>query len=143
MGLKHQKSNQINLLAIVLSILLRFTLLIILWHLQNILVNNKVLRCCINILGYFYHTQFYSILMPLLYMTSLFLFDHARIFLLLLFHMQVQVCKIKCNITITLSVMFTAKTKTLSYEIHCERRGRRDCMIVGFTTTYTISVYHH
>jgi hypothetical protein len=56
MGLKHQKSNQINLLAIVLSTLLRFTLLIILWHLQNILVNNKVLRCCINIQGYFYHT---------------------------------------------------------------------------------------
>jgi hypothetical protein len=40
-------------------------------------------------------------------------------------------------------VMFTAKTKTLSYEIHCERRGCRDRMVVGFTTTYTISVYHH
>jgi hypothetical protein len=24
-----------------------------------------------------------------------------------------------------------------------ENRGRRDCMVVGFTTTYAISAHHH
>ena len=32
--------------------------------------------------------------------------------------------------------------KTGHYQCNSGRRGR-DCMVVGFTTTYAISAYHH
>ena len=37
------------------------------------------------------------------------------------------------------------ETKCLMFHIYVYIRGRRgrDCMVVGFTTTYAISAYHH
>jgi len=37
----------------------------------------------------------------------------------------------------------TTTTGLWDFNLHCERRRGRGCMLVRFTTTYAITVYHH
>ena len=40
-------------------------------------------------------------------------------------------------------LMLNSTLNVLLLTINCYRMGGRECMLVGFTTTYAISVYHH
>jgi hypothetical protein len=48
-----------------------------------------------------------------------------------------------CRKSLTIYITFYDKSNYVLIEMSFYSWGRRDCMVVGFITTYEISVYHY